>query len=97
MPYAHDETVKILFLAGGDGFIRNKRGIEQAERVNKRKGTIFEYGRVIKDPAIVYKGIELADLVISVGNQETIQSYPERYWGKIKPLSVTASNTWSYT
>lgn len=96
MPFAHENTVKILLLTGADNVGRNAKAMARLDELNKRRNANLRYYRYIKNPTAVYESIDLADYCIITGNMETIRTYPERYWQKIRPINVTSANAWRW-
>ena len=77
------DTVKILYLTGGDNVRRNKLLKKRTKRAD------ITSLRLIPEPEAVYDNIELADYVILNGNQTTLHTYPEQYWDKIHLMNGT--------
>ena len=85
------DTVKILHLTGSDNVSRNQAEAERVAQVNARRGCALKQQRVLPDPEGTYKSIEMADFVIMNGNQETLNTYPEKYHDKIRLIDTVAT------
>jgi hypothetical protein len=90
-PAFRANTAKVLHLTASDDIVRNKAEYDRVAEVNARRGCKLKTRRTIHDPQETYESIDLADIVILIGNEVTKQTYPEQYWDKIKLINTPAA------
>ena len=88
-----ESTVKFFHMTGSDSGKRNHQEAERVREVNARRGCNLKPQRLLPDPEVIHQSIELADYITLVGNQETLNTYPEQYRDKIHLVDITASGT----
>ena len=89
--YFEKKTKKILHCTGSDPYFQNKAEMSRVESVNNRRNSQYHPKRLIENPELTYKSLDVADAVSLIGNKRTKETYPQRFWDKIELVTVTAS------
>ena len=84
-------TKKFLHCTGSDPNYQNSSEIRRVNAVNARRNAAYSPKRLIAQPELTYKSMDVADAISLIGNEKTCATYPQKYWPKMKLVPVTAS------
>lgn len=90
-PFLSNETIKLMHLTGSYAKYQNDAEIRRVEALIKRKNAIYSPKRLVPDLELGEKSMRMADTCSLIGNEHTLQTYPEIYRSKIRPVTVSSS------
>jgi|GEM_PF-1802025 len=87
-----DSGISLLYLTGSYPRFQNAQEMGCVQNLNARRNCKYVPKRLLKTDAFDIS-LDLADGVLLVGNEVTLNTYPDRYRGKIDTVRVSASVT----
>lgn len=91
MPFFSPETTKILLCTGSDPYYQNSAELARIEEVNWRRAGSCQPRRVVANPEMSRRSMEVADACALNGNNHTLQTYPVNLREKMTLVTVCAS------
>ncbi len=90
-PLVSPRTKKLLHLTSSYGPFQNQAEVSRVAEFERRTGKLYSPKRLVENLELVERSLRLADRCSLIGNQEIVETYPEKYRHKITPVPVSAS------
>lgn len=90
-PLLSGSTVRVLHLTGSYGPFQNKAELARIAAFEERTGKLYSPKRLVRGLELAERSLRLAHHCSLIGNENTLQTYPEEYRGKIKLIPVSGS------
>ena len=90
-PLLPETTVRILHLTGSYGPFQHRAELERVADFEKRTGKLYSPKRLVRWLELAERSLDLAHACSLLGNQVTLDTYPEKYRGKITLIPVSGS------
>lgn len=90
-PFLKKETKKILHLTGSYFNFQRDAELARVSAFEDRSGCLYSPKRIPADLDLAERSHRLADYCSLIGNEITLQTYPEIYRSKITPVPVSGS------
>lgn len=90
-PYLGTNTIKILHLTESYPYFNNQSEIERIKNLEERRKVNYKPARLNPHPELIEKSIEISDICSLIGNETTLNTYPEKFKNKINLVTVSAS------
>jgi glycosyltransferase involved in cell wall biosynthesis len=91
-PFYDDNTFKLFYCTGSAPYYQNAAEIKRVEAVNERRNGTYRARRLVLDPKVAARSLEIADACLLLGNDHTRQTYPEHLRHKIELVPTYASS-----
>lgn len=90
-PLLPEKTVRILHLTGSYGPFQNKAELERVAAFEQRTGKLYSPKRLVRWLELAERSLRLAHHCSLIGNEATLNTYPEEYREKITLIPVSGS------
>ncbi|HTY12892.1 MAG TPA: hypothetical protein VMD02_01745 [Candidatus Omnitrophota bacterium] len=90
-PMMKGRTLKLFHCTGSFWFFQNQQELLRVEAMEKRRNAYYSPKRLVIFPELQEKSLKMADLATLVGNERTLNTYPERYRSKMTTVPVSSS------
>lgn len=90
-PLLPDATVRILHLTGSYGPFQHRAELERVADFEKRTGKLYSPKRLVRWLELAERSLNLAHACSLLGNEFTLNTYPEKYRNKITLIPVSGS------
>lgn len=90
-PLLPEKTVRILHLTGSYGPFQNQAELERVAAFEQRTGKLYSPKRLVRWLELSERSLRLAHHCSLIGNENTLQTYPEEYRSKITLIPVSGS------
>jgi len=91
--FASSKGMKLLHLTGSYAPYHNAAELERIRALEERRGVKLTPRRLVKDLELYKDSLNLADMCSLIGNEHTLQTFPEHYRRKITLVTVSSSYT----
>jgi glycosyltransferase involved in cell wall biosynthesis len=89
-PFYSPNTVKLLYCTGSDPYYQNAAELKRVEAVNQRRNGNYEAKRLVLEPKLATRSLEISDVCLLLGSEYTRQTYPESLRDKIQLIPTYA-------
>lgn len=90
-PLLPETTVRILHLTGSYGPFQHRAELERVADFEKRTGKLYSPKRLVRWLELAERSLDLAHACSLLGNECTLDTYPEKYRNKITLIPVSGS------
>ncbi|MBL8689940.1 MAG: glycosyltransferase [Rhodospirillaceae bacterium] len=90
-PVLAPNAVKMMWMTGSHPAFQNSAEMERIQRLEERRGCVYEPKRQIANVPGELAAIELADRCLLVGNATTLSTYPAGWHRKMELIAVSAA------
>lgn len=90
-PYLPQDCIKILHNTGSYWYFANAAELKRVEDFEKRRHAFYTPKRLAHFPELHERSLKIADYCSLIGNQTTLETYPEPYRHKFTKVNVSNS------
>ena len=92
-PFLDRDTLKILHITGSYPYYQNEEEMKRVNSLNIRRNEDYAPRRQVINSDLYRRSIELSDACSLIGNEYTLNTFPEEFRNKIECVTVSSSYT----